>query len=41
VAKGALVRKGEVAHRKLHFKLAVTDTSGKTTHLKLATKAKP
>jgi hypothetical protein len=40
-AHGALRRKGKLAHRKVHFKLAVTDKSGKTTHLKLATKAKP
>ncbi len=41
IASGALLRRAKVAGRKLHFKLAVTDTTGKTTKLKLTTKAKP
>lgn len=40
-AKGALLRRGHVAGRKLKFKLVVKDSTGKTTKLKLTTKAKP
>ena len=39
--KQALVRTSKIAGKKLRFKLSVTDASGKTTKLKLATKAKP
>jgi hypothetical protein len=40
-ARGALLRRHRIAGRKLHFKLGVTDKSGKTTKLKLTAKAKP
>ena len=40
-AKGALLRRHRIAGRKLHFKLTVKDSKGKTTKLKLTTKAKP
>jgi hypothetical protein len=40
-AYGALLRRGNIAGHKLRFKLKVTDTTGKTTKLKLTTKAKP
>jgi hypothetical protein len=40
-ARGALLRRHRIAGHKLRFKLAVKDSAGKTTHLKLKTVAKP